>query len=290
MRPRALFAGLSTLDLEYVCASFPVENDKIAAQQHFSMAGGPALNAAVTFSALGGSARLCTQVGSGVPASIVHNELSRYGVRLIDTIPDREDALPLSSIVINSMNGSRTIVTSEAARESQLDVGDCLGSFGRPMIVLIDSYLLNIAKPIAKWARSKGIPVVFDGDAWQPWMPEILALVDMAIVSEHFTPSGAPVDNQWIDTLQRFGVEHVAVTRGDRSIIWSAGGEPEEVVPPTVDAIDTLGAGDIFHGAFCYYYCARRDFQTALASASRIASLSCTTWGTRKWINIDNAS
>jgi sugar/nucleoside kinase (ribokinase family) len=53
---------------------------------------------------------------------------------------------------------------------------------------------------------------------------------------------------------------------------------------PTVQAVDTLGAGDIFHGAFCHYIL-RENFPTALKQAAHIASFSCQFFGTRRWMH-----
>jgi sugar/nucleoside kinase (ribokinase family) len=76
----------------------------------------------------------------------------------------------------------------------------------------------------------------------------------------------------------------VAITRGGGPIAWSDGSGRGAIHPPQVDALDTLGAGDIFHGAFCHYLAGGSTFVAALEQAARIAALSCTHLGTRAWI------
>jgi sugar/nucleoside kinase (ribokinase family) len=76
----------------------------------------------------------------------------------------------------------------------------------------------------------------------------------------------------------------VAITRGAGPIGWSDGSGSGTIRPPQVDAVDTLGAGDIFHGAFCHYLARGSTFVAALEQAARIAALSCTRPGTRAWI------
>ena len=82
--------------------------------------------------------------------------------------------------------------------------------------------------------------------------------------------------------MLKYGYDKVAITKGASSIEYKTATMPKRdfVTVPKVDAIDTLGAGDIFHGAYCYYkYCKEEDFPTALASASKVASWSTTTYG-----------
>ncbi|MGZ5947604.1 MAG: PfkB family carbohydrate kinase, partial [Caulobacteraceae bacterium] len=76
----------------------------------------------------------------------------------------------------------------------------------------------------------------------------------------------------------------VAVTAGPGPILWRSGEGSGRIAPPTVEAIDTLGAGDIFHGAFCHAFAESGDFSASLARAAEVASLSCASWGPRAWI------
>lgn len=65
---------------------------------------------------------------------------------------------------------------------------------------------------------------------------------------------------------------------------WRSGGKGGDINPPSVEPVDTLGAGDIFHGAFCWSLVEQGDFVTALKKASEVAAFSTTMWGTRSWI------
>ncbi len=57
-----------------------------------------------------------------------------------------------------------------------------------------------------------------------------------------------------------------------------------ELKVPEIEVVDTLGSGDIFHGAFCHFILQDNDFIKSLEKATQIAGLSCTFYGTRKWI------
>jgi sugar/nucleoside kinase (ribokinase family) len=143
---------------------------------------------------------------------------------------------------------------------------------------------MPLALNAARAARSRGIPVVLDGGSWKPGTEELLGWVDYAIVAERFTPPG----NEGLDLLQFLheqGLRACAVTRGERDILFSLRGEKGRLQVPRVDAIDTLAAGDIFHGAYCYAFAVLGyNFVDALEYASKIAAESCRHLGPREWI------
>ena len=85
------------------------------------------------------------------------------------------------------------------------------------------------------------------------------------------------------------GITRFAVTRGANPIKVQDHGTAYEIPVPKVNAVDTLGAGDIFHGAFCWFILQKgENFQSALTKAVSVASLSCQFSGTREWaLNLD---
>jgi sugar/nucleoside kinase (ribokinase family) len=85
--------------------------------------------------------------------------------------------------------------------------------------------------------------------------------------------------------LLKKGVKKAAITRGEKPIIANEGEVNLLVEIPKVKMIDTLGAGDIFHGAFCYYYAKNKDFHESLKQAAEVAAVSCKYRGPRTWMN-----
>jgi sugar/nucleoside kinase (ribokinase family) len=275
-----IFVGRSTLDIVYGCAGFPEPDGKVDAQVAYVTGGGPALNAAVAFAALGGSARLCSVVGQGVFADRARADLEAHGVELLDAAEGEADVLPVSSVILTGPH--RAIVNQPLPeRAGGLSAERLERLFETtPDIVLSDGHLPELAIPILRMARETGVPTVLDGGSWKPWTAELLPWTDIAVVSSRFAPPGAP------DVLaflrQRVGA--AAVTAGPGPIRWSAGRASGEIRPPLATAVDTLGAGDIFHGAFCRAFAESDNFSASLASAAGIASRSCAYWGPRQWI------
>jgi sugar/nucleoside kinase (ribokinase family) len=275
-----IFVGRSTLDLVYGCARFPERDGKVDAEIAYVAGGGPALNGAVAFAALGGLARLCSAVGQGVFADWARADVEGHGVDLVDVAEGEADVLPVSSVILTG--DARAIVNQPLPeRSGGLPAGVLERLFGtRPAVVLSDGHLPELALPLLRRARAAGIPTVLDGGSWKPWTAELLPWIDIAVVSSRFAPPGAP------DVLAflRERVGAAAVTGGAGPIFWSAGETSGEIHPPATEAVDTLGAGDILHGAFCHAYAVSGDFAASLASAAEIAARACAFWGPRRWI------
>ncbi len=279
-----LFIGRSTLDLGYVAPNYPEEDTKVSCETYYSVAGGPSLNAAITATALGSESRLCTLLGAGCFADAVRKELARYGVTCRDHAPENETILPVSGIVIVPGNGTRTVL-NQYRPEPVERIEEALADLDGAQAVLTDGRVPDLAVPVLEAAHERGIPVVFDGGTWKGWTHRLIGLVDHAILSARFRPPGIDNAEDVIDAVHALGPSHVAVTRGGSSIRWSANGESDEIKPPQIKAVDSLGAGDIYHGAYCHYLVGGDRFPDALEKASAVAAESVRYFGTREWID-----
>ncbi len=282
-RVTILCIGRATFDLGYACPSFPEEDSKLSATHFWAGAGGSALNGAVTARELGSKVRLFALLGAGSFADSVRAELARYDVLFEDFADPAAQVLPVSSIIVVPDSGTRTIVDQQPPQAVARAVpgASCLDGVS---VLYCDGFLPEIAVPLAGAARERGIPVVLDGGSWKPWTGDLIAHVDHAVVSERFHPpeqGGADI----LDAVHALGPAVAAITRGPGPISWSAGGEGGTITPPGVDAIDTLGAGDVFHGAYCHFVATRESVPDALSHAAEVAAQSCCHYGTRGWID-----
>jgi len=278
------FVGRSTYDLDFSVAAYPDEDTKVRADKLLTMAGGPGLNAAVVYAALGYPATLYSVVGAGRFADAVREDIGGFGVRFIDAAAGQPDVLPVSSVIVNPEKATRTVVSSNPPADIRPGGEEVWRTLEGSRVVLIDGHIPDLALPVIQEARRSGIPVVMDGGTWRPAHEELLPFVDYAVVSEKFLPPGAQGPDDIFAHLEAIGIRHVAITCGEQPLLWREGGRSGEVVPPKVEAVDTLGAGDIFHGAFCWHLLDSGDFVTALERASEVAAFSTTQWGTRSWI------
>ena len=293
-KPRVLFVGRATLDVLYRLDRMPEEDTKAYARELQAAPGGPALNAAITHSLLGGKAMLVSAVGGGPWASPVRSRLRRHGVVLLDLARGTAYETPLCTVLACAANGTRTIVNPPISQVALRRLGDSWtaeapSSWGRtPSVVLSDGFFLDETLALLTACKSAGAAICLDGGSWKPGTEDLAPLLTVAICSERFAiprqDGGLGGDSDAVFAwFAAKGVPYVAITRGARSILASDHGRRFEVEVVKIAAIDTLGAGDVLHGAFCYHFALKPDFEAALRRGSEIATLSCQGLGAHGW-------
>ena len=285
-RVRGLFVGLATVDLVYVVDDLPPRNTKISVPGQHIAAGGPATNAAVTFAFLGGSSALATAVGQHPLGAVIRQDLDRFCVSVHDVMADRQETPPVSSILVIRGSGERTVVSANAHAFPPLAFEVDPDWLNHKSIVLVDGHYMRMCITATQYAHSRGIPVVLESGSWKEGMAGLLPYVDIAICSDDFRPPDCRDDRDALEFLAGQGISRVAITRGAAPISYVEEGRAGEIPIEQVHAIDTLGAGDIFHGAFCYSACQPgHAFADSLAFAARVATFSCQYLGTRLWMD-----
>lgn len=286
MPRNGLFVGMVTLDLVYLSAKLPSNNQKVVACDYTVAAGGPATNAAVTFNYLGNQATILGVVGTHPITHLIRGDLESQGVEIADLDPTSTEPPPISSIIVTQATGDRAVISLNAtkiqASSDQLPVK--VNSLVD--LVLIDGHQMATGYAIAKIAKNNNILVIIDGGSWKPGFEKTLPFVDYAICSANFFPPGCSTSEEVMAYLAAVGIPHIAITQGEKPIQYLSLGVSGQIPVPQINAVDTMGAGDVFHGAFCHYIL-RQNFTDALAAATEIASRSCQFFGTRQWMQAD---
>ncbi len=284
MKLRGLFVGVITIDIQYLVDRFPLSNEKMFATKCAMTVGGPATNASITFSYLGGNSRLLTTVGQHSFTSFMESELRHYNVEVTDLSAGVSQLPTVSSIVTTSGSGDRAVIAAASSLPSHMSEMTFITNQDDYSVVLVDGFNMKTCCTMAMQARQLGIPVVLDAGSWKKGMERLLPYIDIAICSEQFqTPNGSDQESI-MAYLADQGVSYRAITRGERPILYRTPTDNGEIAIEDVEVADTLGAGDILHGAFCYYYAKDHQFVPALLHASQVATLSCQTFGTRPWM------
>lgn len=287
MHYKGLFVGLTTIDIQYFVDEFPGTNIKIKTNPPDIMVGGPATNAAVGFAHLNQGAYLLSTVGNNSFSSFILNDFVDHGVEFFD-FAEGVQVNPVVASVVTSGNGNRNIFThNPAAIENAFDI-QALFSKTKPDILLLDGFYPEHSIACAIEARKQNIPVIIDCGSWKPQYEQILQYTDIAICSADFFPPSCTSSSQVFSYLASTGVINMAISRGEKSILFKKGTECGEIEVKPVKVLDTLGAGDFFHGAFCYFWLEERNFEIALLKASEVAGFSCTYKGTREWLKYHN--
>ncbi|MDI2125540.1 PfkB family carbohydrate kinase [Yinghuangia seranimata] len=293
--PRALFVGLCTLDVIQSVDRAPGPNEKVVALRQTVAAGGPAANAAATCAALNGQATLVTALGRHPLAAGARADLAGLGVRIIDTDPTRDDPPAISSVLVDAASGDRAVVSTNASG-AEPEVPEALpDEIAAARVLLVDGHHMDLAHAAATEARNASRLVLFDGGSWKDGTEELLSHVDVAVCSADFRPPGAASTDEVLAFLLARGVAFAAVSRGPLPIRWRTRTTHGDLPVAAARVVDTVGAGDVLHGALAYALAARPEhpltddeFTAALSFASTTASRSCTAFGTREWMTIEH--
>lgn len=291
---RVVCFGLLTLDHQLEVDSFPHPNEKVVALNESVTVGGPATNAAATAAVLGNSVRLVTAVGDGAMTNVAHAELRKLGIETIDLRRGQEGAPPISTVLVTVATGDRAVISKNAqgvrASVSSEEASEALEG---AEVLLVDGHHLSLAVVLAEEAKKKGIFVIFDGGSWKPGTEDLLPLVDAAVVSSDFRvpPSLLGAGQDTLAYLAHHGCQVVAQSAGRDPLVGLFEGEPFTVaVDEGTEVVDTLGAGDVLHGALAHF-CAlggpgeltKERAVYAFERATQLASFSCQFRGAHGW-------
>jgi len=292
--------GLATLDVVQVVDHVPGPDEKLVAHELSVTFGGPAANAAATAVALGVPTVLVTALGTGPVADLVRAGLQAAGVDVVDLLERASGSPAVSSVLVTRATGERAVVSVNATGASDVvATPEALDAAAGASAVLVDGHHLVAAEALAR--RATG-PVLLDGGSWKPGLERLLAHVDHAVLSADFAvPSGGDavlsaglaspsgVDGL-LEAVAALGPRTVGRSAGAGAVTVRVTGPPVErfeVLPPTVqvaDVVDTLGAGDVLHGAIAASLARGADIRTAIRDGVRRASESVRHAGALGWV------
>lgn len=281
--PHVLCVGVAVLDTIFAIERFPGEPTKTFARDFVQTGGGPAANGAVTIARLGGRASLWARVGDDAVGAFIVEEFARERVDAtrVRRVPGHRSGV--SSVVIDAA-GERNIT---AFADRTLDPSpDWL-----PDDIPADAALLlcDVRWPAGsrramELARARGATVVLDADLTAD--DAVARLIGGATHAIFSAPALARLAEtgdvaEGLARAQALTSGVVGVTRGREGFVWLEGGALRSVPAFAVDVVDTLAAGDVFHGAFALGLAEGRDIQAAGRFAAGAAALKCTRFGGR---------
>jgi sulfofructose kinase len=283
-----LCVGHAVQDFVFALPRLPDRGEKYRATALESVGGGPAATAAVAIARLGGRARLAARLGADATADAVVAELERYGVDC--TLVRRFAGCHTStSAVMVDARGERMVVNFLDARLPA--DGDWLPEVraGDIDAVLADSRWPEGAALMLARARAAGVPAVLDADtpfaragAQGAYEALLRAATHAAFSAAGLADLTGEVDP--IKGLRRAAAEcsgWCCVTAGAEGVFAVAAHEVVHHTAFDVPAVDTLGAGDVWHGAFALALAERREIAAAVRFAQAAAALKVQRFGGR---------
>ncbi|MGB7587932.1 MAG: PfkB family carbohydrate kinase [Solirubrobacterales bacterium] len=276
MTPTGLFIGLTTFDLIHYVERFPRADEKIQALARWTGAGGPAANAAAAFAALGGHATLLTAIGTGPLAKAALEDMTGLGVDVIDLATGGE--LATSSAAVD-LSGRRIVVSLNAKGFDQGAMAQRLPVLEPADVVSLDAHFPTVASALLADLPSPRPPVVFDPGSDKPHLPELMDMSDHVIASGSLDAAAQRGD--LLERVRTHDVTLAAVSAGPAPILAAIGDHRFEIPVPQIPASDTLGAGDVLHGAYAYYIATGCSAHESLERAANVAARSCERHGPR---------
>lgn len=278
--------GLNAVDWICVVPRFPEHGSKLRIEERYQLGGGQIATAAALCARYGLKVRYVGRVGDDEIGRFSLGDLQREKMDLtfLEVVPGA--CSQYAVILVDRPTGERTVLWDRdpkllyepGALQREAIVGG--------QILHLDGHDLKASVQAAKWAREAGMKVSLDIDSPHPGVEDLLALVDFAIPGEDFAREYSS-SGDW-----RLGLAAIAkvvpgvsmVTRGKKGVaVWWEGGI-HEFPGFEVRAVDTTGAGDVFHGAFIYAILRNSNLAQAIQFASAAAMLSCMQYGARNSI------
>jgi len=289
--PSLLCVGIAVVDVVAHARGTLVPGVKQFADRIGSTFGGPATTAAAAAARLGVDVELVATVGDDDRGEQLRSALARRGIR-IEHMPVRAGVRTAASLVIVTPDGERTIVNAtDPALRAPLDpeaAGGLIARAGAADAVLVDVRWPAAAALALAGAASGAVPGVLDLDRTEP--EEHDRVRGLARAASHViasrdalddllaTSGGARVADDPEAALTALadlaGGGMVAVTLGAGGVAWrDVDGTAGTALSPQVTAVETLGAGDVWHGAFAAALARRAGIERAVAEANAAAAL-----------------
>ena len=276
--------GLNATDTLILLSHFPAYGGKMPFEREVLSPGGQVASAMVTCSRLGLRAKYIGTLGDDERGVVQLESLRASGVNL-DDIQIRPNCANQSAyILIDQTTGERTVLwnRNECLRIDPETITE--EKIAGVRLLHIDGHDTPAVARAAEIARRHQIPVSLDVDTIYPGFDRVLSNVDYLIASSEFPSrwTQEPDPCRALTMLQdEYGMRVAAMTLGAQGSLARVDGRFLYSPGFVVDAIDTTGAGDVFHGAFCYSVIESMPVREALEFSNAMAALNCTALGAR---------
>ncbi len=285
MKPMEIVGiGANVHDTLITVTNYPTEDTKQAATGQKSCGGGPCATGLVAAAKLGASCAYLGQVADSPSGSFLRSDFERFGVDT-ELMEAKAGYTQFSSYVL--------LCTDTASRTCVFDRGNLppfaptqahLDAVASAKVLMVDGNELSAAIEGAKYARAHGVDVLYDAGGRYPGIEGLLPYADYLIPSEEFALgiTGAATAEEAAKLLyEKYQPKAVVITQGKQGGVWYQGEEVHAYPAFLVEAVDSNGSGDVFHGAFAFALTRGYSVEKACVFSSAVSALKCTKIGAR---------
>ena len=271
-----LTIGHASYDITFTTESYPVENTKVRVKKYIGCGGGPASTAGYLLGLWGVESSFQGVVGDDYYGQKFKQELIRAGVdtTYLELVPNYNTML--SFIIANTTKASRTILTSQDDNVVRCS----MENNNKYDVILVDGEEEEMSKKVL--LNNKDAIKIIDAGSFKPSTVALCPLVDYLVCSKNFAldytkleydgsiESLIKIHNKLTEDFKNI----VVITLEDKGCFTKINNEYKLIPSIKVKAVDTTGAGDIFHGAFTYFISNNYDLETTCRLANITGALS----------------
>ncbi|MGB4985811.1 MAG: PfkB family carbohydrate kinase [Erysipelotrichaceae bacterium] len=268
--------GQSVYDLTFVIDGDIVLDNKYRSKKMIECMGGPCTNAIYFCGLWGLDCQIISRVGSDLYGNNIIDSFKKIKV-MTDSIFVSKQNTSISCIVSNG--SSRTIFN----RPMEEELFKVVWPVSSPKVILYDNHELAVMTESIK--RYPLAIKVMDGDRFKEEYVPLMKEMDYLIVSQSFAYEATGIEclsENYYDVLkglEKYNSKVVVVTLSSEGLIYLKDDKVVHVPSIKVNSVDPSGAGDVFHGAFCYGLCNNFALEDNLVFSSKVAALSTTKYG-----------
>lgn len=284
MRYDLIGIGSAVYDTLLLTNSFPAEDEKIRAERVLCQGGGPCTTALCAAAKQGIRAAFIGAVGDDEAGRAIGDDLRRWGV---DTTHLRHRAGQTSTqsfVLLNQASATRTCVACGGDASPLLPEELAQEVILNSRVLHLDGRSLEAAVAAAAIAHGAGVTVSYDAGRVYPGIEALLPLTDWLIPSEGFVrdfTGEADPERAALQLFREYRPSVMIVTQGARGGFLVENGQILRYPAFSVDAVDSNGAGDVFHGAYIAARLKGLSSFDAAVHASASSALKCRGLGAR---------
>lgn len=276
--------GANVCDTLISVPTFPAEDTKLRATSIKQSGGGPCATGLVAASKLGQKCAYIGTLTNDGAGEFLKQDLIKYGVST-DYVSVLPGYISFSSFIcLSEETASRTCLFHKGDIPEWSLTDAQKQAIKDAEILMIDGNEMNAALEGVKIAKENGTKILYDAGGLYDGIENLLPYADILIPSEEFSLAHTKTDNVHDAAkvlFDKYQPEVVVITQGKKGGIIYDGKTVEEYPAFLVDAVDSNGSGDVFHGAFAFSVTMGYNYYKSCVFSSAVSALKCTKIGAR---------
>lgn len=276
--------GANVCDTLFEVPNYPKEDTKLKAENVKLSGGGPCATGLVAASKLGAKCAYIGALTDDASGVFLNDDLKKYNVSTQFVTYEKGYSSFSSCIWLSKESASRTCVFYRGNIPPVKLNDEQKNAIKDANILMIDGNEMDAAIEGARIANENGTKVLYDAGGLYEGVENLLPYADILIPSEEFAlgHTGAKDANEAAKILfEKYSPEVVVITQGKNGGIMYDGNQIKDYPAFIVDAVDSNGSGDVFHGAFAFSVNKGYNYYDACVFSSAVSAIKCTSVGAR---------